>query len=443
MNIYIETLGCDKNTVDSENAAAVLEKSGHHLIQDPVDADTIIVNTCAFIAAAKAESVDTILEMAELKKERDRLIIVSGCLAQRYADELYEEIPEADIIMGVNDYARIGEIIDEYMEKKGIRIKEPVSEIPSVYNEIADRKTVEGAVSNWLKISEGCSNACSYCVIPSIRGPYRSRTEEAIIKEAEALAAAGTKELNIIAQDVTAYGRDLYGELRLPGLLKKLCAIEGIHWIRLLYCYEDTITDELIRTIAEEEKICNYIDIPLQHINDRVLEDMNRNSTTASIRDTIERLRKAIPDMHIRTTFIVGFPGETEEEFEELQDFVDEIGFDRMGAFTYSQEENTPAAEMDGQIDEDVKTSRCDSLMEMQRRISLQKNEEKIGSVMEVLVEEIDEEGNYLGRTRFDAPEIDDGVIFTSERELRIGSFVDVEIIDAFDYDLVGKVVEN
>lgn len=439
MKVYIETLGCSKNTVDSENAAALLEGNSHTIVDSPEAADAIIVNTCAFIKDAKIESIDTILEMAEIKKDRELLLIVSGCLSQRYIEDLYNEIPEVDIFIGVNEYGKINEILDGY--ESDLRIKK-VSEAPAIFDEIPVRRTEKGAASEYLRIAEGCSNACSYCIIPAIRGAYRSRRKEDIIAEAVMLAERGIRELNIIAQDVTAYGFDLYGGYVLHELLHDLCKIEGIHWIRLLYCYEDSITDDLLKTIAEEKKICKYLDIPLQHVNDRVLHDMNRNSTSQSIHDTIDRVRRIVPRVHIRTTFITGFPGESDEEFSELADFVEETEFNRMGVFSYSLEENTVAAEMNNQLDDNIKESRREALMQMQREISLKLNEAKIGQILEVFVDEALEDGTYNGRTEFDAPEIDDGVIFTSEHELEPGIFVNVEITDAFDYDLIGKVVE-
>ena len=439
MKVYIETLGCSKNTVDSENAAALLEGNSHIIVDNPESAEAVIVNTCAFIKDAKIESVDTILEMAEIKKDKELLLIVSGCLSQRYIEELYNEIPEVDIFIGVNEYNKINEILKSH--ESGLRIK-TISEAPETFDEIPVRRTERGVASEYLKISEGCSNACSYCSIPSIRGAYRSRRRENIIAEAEMLAARGIREINIIAQDVTAYGFDLYGGYVLHELLRDLCKIDGIHWIRLLYCYEDSITDELIKTIAEEKKICNYLDIPLQHVNDRVLYDMNRNSTSKSINGTINRIRSMIPDVHIRTTFITGFPGESDAEFSELADFVEKTEFNRMGVFSYSLEENTVAADMKNQVDDEIKEIRRDSLMQIQREISLKLNESKIGRIFEVFVEEALEDETYNGRTEFDAPEIDNGVIFTSEHVLEPGTFVNVEITDAFDYDLVGKAVE-
>ena len=438
MKIYIETLGCPKNTVDSENMAALLEKGGHSLVDSPEDSDAMIVNTCAFINDAKAESVDTILEMAQYKEEKDRLLIVTGCLSQRFSAELYDEIPEADIFLGVNDYEKINEILAEHTVGKRERF---ATSAPQTYCEISERKTEPGAVSAYLRLAEGCDNVCSHCVIPYIRGAYRSRRMEDIVSEASMLADRGTQELILIAQDVTAYGKDLYGELALPKLLNMLCDIQGIRWIRLLYCYEDSITQELIETIKNQEKICKYIDIPLQHFSDRILSAMNRHSTSRSIEDTIAKLRSAIPDIHIRTTFITGFPGETEKDYGELETFVERTEFERMGVFAYSREENTPAAELPDQVEEELREQRRDQLMSLQREISLNKNLSKVGKTLLVLVEERCEDGTYLGRTEYDAPEIDNGVIFTSDEELEPGTFVRVEITDAFDYDLTGRAV--
>ncbi len=438
MKIFIDTLGCSKNTVDSENAAALFEARGHSLTADPADADAIIVNTCGFINDAKEESIDTILEMAEYKKN-GAILVASGCLTQRYADELFQEIPEIDILVGVNEYGRLPEILEKFAsEKERISV---TGTAQANYCELPARKLEPGAYYSYLKIAEGCNNVCSYCVIPSIRGHYRSRQMEDILDEAEFLASAGCTELILIAQDLTSYGIDLYGDRVLPELLHRLCRIGGIRWIRLLYCYEDEITDELIDTIRDEEKICKYIDIPLQHINDDILRAMNRKSTSSSIRRTIQRLRREIPGIHIRTTFISGFPGESEAAFEELENFIEETRFDRMGVFAYSQEENTPAAGLPDQIGEEVRQQRRDSLMELQQSISLENNLAKVGQTFDVVVEEKEEENTYIGRTQYDAPEIDNGIIFTSERELQTGEYVRVEITDAFDYDLVGVCI--
>lgn len=437
MKIYIETLGCPKNFNDSEMAAGLLEHAGHEMASSPEEADLIMVNTCGFINDAKTESIERIFQMAEYKRE-DTILAVSGCLSQRYENELYEEMPEVDLFLGVNDYERLPEILEGF--RKGSREKH-LSDYSREFLETPFRKVSENPYTATIKISEGCNNVCAYCVIPHIRGRYRSRKEEDILREAERLAAGGCKELILIAQDVTAYGMDLYGGFVLPRLLKKLCLISGLRWIRLMYCYEDRITDELIQVMAEEENICNYLDIPLQHCSDHILSSMNRRSTNQSIRETIGRLRKAMPDIHIRTTFITGFPGETEEDFEELLDFTEEMKFERLGVFAYSREEGTPAAEMEGQIDEEIKAIRQDAIMRIQLDLSLEHNKEKVGRKLEVLVEERDPDGSYIGRTRYDAPEIDGSVIFTSSRQLSPGDLVTVEITDAFDYDLSGKEV--
>lgn len=437
MKIYIDTLGCPKNFNDSEMAAGLLEHAGHTILDEPEGADVILVNTCGFINDAKTESIQRIFEMAELKDE-GAVLAVSGCLSQRYEDELYDEMPEVDLFLGVNDYEKLPDILENF--QKGNREKY-LSDYSREFLETPFRKLGGNPYTATIKIAEGCDNVCAYCVIPQIRGKYRSRKQEAIIKEAEILAEKGCKELILIAQDVTAYGMDLYGDFVLPELLRKLCRIKGLRWIRLMYCYEDRITDELIHVMAEEEKICEYIDIPLQHISDKVLKTMNRRSTSAGIQRTIEKLRAAMPNIHIRTTFITGFPGEREVDFEELLDFVAETRFDRLGVFTYSQEEGTAAADMDGQIDDETKKFRQDVIMRTQLDISLGNNQKKIGSRLEVLVDERDEDGSYIGRTQYDAPEIDNSVIFTSKRELAPGDFVTVEITDGFDYDLTGREV--
>lgn len=433
----METLGCLKNFNDSETAAGILEHAGYRIIRSPEEADVVIVNTCGFINDAKTESIERIFQMADCKKE-GAVLAVTGCLSQRYADELYEEMPEVDLFLGVNDYERLPSILENFT--KGTR-KKYHSDYSRIYAESSFRKLADNPYTATLKIAEGCNNVCAYCVIPKIRGKYRSRTQEAILSEARMLAENGCRELILIAQDVTAYGMDLYGGYVLSKLLRKLCRIEGIAWIRLMYCYEDRITDELVQVMKEEEKICPYIDIPLQHISDSVLKAMNRRSTSAGIRRTIEKLRKEIPDIHIRTTFITGFPGETEDDFEELLSFAEDTGFERLGVFTYSQEEGTPAAEMDDQVDEEVKAQRRDAIMRAQLEISLKSNQAKIGKTLRVLVEEKDEDGSYIGRTVWDAPEIDNAVLFTSDRNLTPGEFTDVEITDAFDYDLAGREV--
>ena len=445
--LYIETLGCPKNFNDSEGIGGIWEAAGGEIVASPEEAEVVIVNTCGFINDAKRESIDAIFDMTRLPNKPK--LVVSGCLSQRYGEELAEEIPEIDYLLGVNDYEKLPEII-------GGRQRVYRSDAPECFNEFSSRRLEDVHYSATLRIAEGCNNRCAYCVIPDIRGSYRSRPMENILEEAELLAKAGVRELILIAQDLTEYGRDLYGRLSLPELLRKLCRIggddlsRGFRWIRLMYCYEDKITDELIDVMASEERICKYIDIPLQHSADHVLHTMRRRSTSESIRATISKLREAIPDIHIRTTFITGFPGETEEDFEELADFAWETRFERLGVFAYSQEEGTPAGEMENQIDEDVKQARADSIMRMQVDISRELNEDKIGRVMDVLVEGIDAEDaefvTYIGRSEYDAPEIDGTVIFrapAAERRFEPGEFVPVLIEDAFDYDLVGTAVRE
>lgn len=439
MKVFIETLGCPKNFNDSEVASGILVDNNYIMTTNPEEADIIIVNTCGFINDAKKESIDRIFEMAELKSKGKKLI-VSGCLSQRYGSELYEEMPEVDGFIGVNEYERLPEILNSIIDKSDREIH--VGQCNDKVLETYPRNLRENPYSSTIKIAEGCNNICAYCIIPKIRGKFRSKREEDIIKEAKELADAGCKELILIAQDVTFYGMDLYGELRLPKLLKKLCQIDNIKWIRLMYCYEDRITDELIDVMAEEDKICNYIDIPIQHASDNVLKAMNRRSTSTSIDNTIKRLKLKIPDIHIRTTLIVGFPGETDEDYEELIDFVKREKFARLGVFSYSQEENTIAGEMENQIEDAIKAERLDGIMRRQLDISLKINQKKIGQVFDVIVDYEDDDGSYVGRTRYDAPEIDNSVIFTSNKKLNPGDIIIVKIEDAFDYDLIGREVE-
>ncbi len=437
MKVYIETLGCPKNFNDTEVAKGSLcRENDFTLAASPEDADIIMVNTCGFINDAKKESIDKIFEMSAYKHAGKKLV-VSGCLSERYSQELFDEMPEVDCFIGVNEYEQLPEIFRNLDMRKNLVGGCIGDTLPRM-----QRKLDDNPFTSTLKIAEGCDNFCAYCVIPSIRGGFRSKRMEDVLAEAEELAAAGCKELILIAQDVTNYGIDLYGAYKLPELLRQLCRIEGIVWIRLMYCYEDRITDELIAVMATEPKICHYIDIPIQHAADTVLTAMNRRSTGASIRTTIRKLREAIPDMHIRTTLIVGFPGETEDDFEALLDFVETMRFERLGVFAYSREEGTPAGEMENQIDEAVKEARLDAIMRRQLEISLAVNEAKIGKTFTVLVEERDADGSYIGRTAYDAPEIDDSVLFTSKRALKAGDFVQVQINDAFDYDLIGVEVE-
>ena len=439
MKVFFETLGCPKNFNDTQAAKGVLMEAGFEIAQTAEDSDVIVVNTCGFINDAKKESIEKIFDMMPYREE-GRKLVVSGCLSERYSEDLYEEMPEVDCFIGVNEYERLPEILTRLDSEDGKRI----NSVSGCYEKILStpkRVLDENPYTATLKIAEGCDNCCAYCIIPKIRGGFRSKPMEAVIAEAEELAKAGCKELILIAQDVTNYGRDLYGKPRLAELVREVCKVDGIQWVRLMYCYEDRITDELIEVMATEPKVCHYIDIPIQHASDGVLKAMRRRSTEESIKNTIGRLKAAIPDIHIRTTLIVGFPGETEEDFETLLDFVEEMRFARLGVFAYSQEENTEAGEMENQIDEEIKQERLDAIMRRQLDISLEYNKEKIGKELMVLVEEKDEDGSYIGRTQYDAPEIDNSVIFTSRRDLNAGDMVRVLVEDAFDYDLVGREV--
>ena len=457
--IFIETVGCPKNQEDSEKMAGLLSAKRHEIVFSPDDADVIIVNTCGFIEDAKRESIETFFDFIPYKEDGKRLII-TGCLAQRYPEELAEELPEADAILGVNDYEKLPDIINMINRKDGGVIAGRAKKTRVYANGApgilaAPRKALAPRHSSYLKIAEGCSNNCAYCSIPDIRGPYRSVPMERLLEEAAALAYEGCKELILIAQDVTWYGKDIYGNYALPGLLSRLCTsarLKDIEWIRLLYCYEERVTEELIEVMANEKKILNYIDIPLQHVNDKLLRNMRRLSDSAGIRKTILNLREAMPDIVIRTTFITGLPGETEQEFEELYDFVKETRFDRLGVFAYSPEEGTDAALMPDQAGKQVSEDRRDSLMQLQRQISLEKNSEFAGSDIDVIVDELEDEGSgndyvYTGRSRGDAPEIDGSVIFSAKPGAglnpydTIGNIVKVRITDAMDYDLVGEMV--
>lgn len=432
--VYIKTLGCEKNTVDSEYAAGILKNAGCLIVNDYEKADVLLINTCSFINDAKKQSIEDIFDLAN--KKGNRKLIVSGCLSQRYASELSKELPEVDHFIGVNDYDKIADIV---LGTDSNRVYANPCE--KTYRELGNRLLTTNPWSRSIKIAEGCNNICSYCAIPFIRGRYRSRKPDDIINEAKILAQEGCKELVIIAQDVTFYGKDFKKQNMLPDLLKKLAKIDGIKWIRLMYCYEDEITDELIETIKEEKKIVKYIDIPIQHCSTKILKAMNRKSTKTSITKTINKLRDAIPDIVIRTTLITGFPGETKDDFEELYNFVKQTRFDRLGVFAYSKEENTKAAKLPKQVRSDIKERRRDKIMELQRQISLDNNQKYIGQTIEAIIEEIDEDGAYIGRCIFDAEGIDNGVIFTSKKKHKPGEFVNVLINDAFDYDLSGEEV--
>ncbi len=447
-NIYIDTLGCAKNEYDSQMLAAALVERGCSIVFDPEDADIMIVNTCGFIEDAKKESIARIFELAE-EKGRGMKLVVTGCLSERYHSELAEEMPEVDMFFGVNDYDRLPDILTGDREEDADKASAPEvaarssDMVGDVLDDLRYRKRDfdEGAYTGYLKIAEGCNNACSFCAIPSIRGHYRSKRIEDCVREAQDMADAGIRELILIAQDTSQYGRDLYGKLCLPELLKKLCAIDGIEWIRLMYVYDNGITDELVETIANEPKICKYIDMPIQHVSDNVLHRMRRQSTGASIRAAINMLRERIPEVHIRTTLLVGFPGETEENMDELLDFIDTMKIDRLGAFAFSDEEGTPSYELDGKLDEETKQARRNAVMEHQLRVSEELNEKKIGKVYEVIVDEMIDEDVYSGRTRYDSPEIDCNVAFRSTRDLYPGDIVNVRIDNAYEYDLEGEEV--
>lgn len=437
--IGLISLGCPKNQVDAERMLALIDEAGHTIVDYVDGCDVVIINTCGFIDDAKKEAIENILDTVELKNEGIvRKIIVTGCLAQRHKEEIAKEIPEVDAVIGIGANGKILDVIDEVMSNTDlVESFPPQSDLP------LDGQRILTTPEHWayLKIADGCSNRCTYCTIPSIRGDMRSRKIENIIDEAKQLAEVGVKELIVIAQDTTSYGLDLYGELKLPELLDELCEIDGIEWIRLLYCYPDRITDELIATIKNQEKIVNYIDLPLQHANDRILKAMNRRGTSEDIRKTIEKLRKEIPDVVIRTTFIVGFPGEDDEAFEDLATFVNEIEFDRLGCFSFSPQEGTPAYDMDDQLEDDVKLNRGDIIMQDQFAIMEEKNNAKIGKTYKTIVEEYDSyTDSYIGRTYMDAPEIDSVVKFTSTKNLEIGDFADVRIFDFDEYDLLGEV---
>ena len=433
------SLGCPKNQVDAEHMLALMDAEGWEIVDYVDGCDAVIVNTCGFIDNAKKEAIENILDMVELKKEGViSKIIVTGCLAQRYKDEIVKEIPEVDAVIGIGANGDIIKTVEEVMS--GV---DTIENYPPQCDLPLEGQRILTTPHYWayLKIGESCSNRCTYCTIPSIRGNMRSRSMENVIDEAKQLAESGVKELILIAQDTTSYGLDLYGELKLPELLNELCKIDSIEWIRLLYCYPDRITDELIETMKKQEKVVNYIDLPLQHADDKILKAMNRRGDQALIRNVISKLRTEIPDVVIRTTFIVGFPGEGEEEFETLAEFVNEIEFDRLGVFTFSPQEGTPAFDMEDQVDEDIKTRRGEVIMQDQYSIMEEKNNEKIGKTYRVVVEDYDGySDSYTGRTYMDAPEIDGLVKFTSHKDLDIGDFVDVEIFDVEDYDLIGEV---
>lgn len=437
MKVLLISLGCDKNLVDSEVMLGLLNKAGHQLTNDETEADVVVVNTCAFISDAKEESINTIIEMGELKKTgKLKKLIVAGCLSQRYKDEIMKELPEIDVIIGATNYDKIVEAI-------GTDEESIVDDINYTPRPIAERIVTTNASMAYFKIAEGCNKLCTYCIIPHIRGRYRSMPMDSLIASAEKLASDGIKELVLVAQETTLYGVDLYGEKKLPELLTKLSEIEGIEWIRLLYCYPEEITDELIEVMATNPKICHYVDIPIQHSENAILKRMGRRTSREDIVELVGRLRTAMPDIAIRTTLISGFPGETQELHDGLVDFVDECEFDRLGVFTYSPEEGTPAAEYDDQVDGELAVKWRDEIMELQQEISYEKNQQMIGSTQKVLVEGyLVDDDVYVGRTYRDAPGVDGIVFVSAPYELISGSFVDVKITEANEYDLTGVIVE-
>ncbi len=431
------SLGCPKNQVDGEMMLEKLNKADFTIVQSIEDADVVIINTCGFIEDAKREAIETILEVAEYKNAGlISAIVVTGCLAERYQDEILTEIPEVDSVIGIGADRDIVKVCQKAM--LGIQ----TSYFPKKDLLELDGDRMLSTPPHWayLKISDGCDNKCSYCAIPLIRGGYIERPMESIIDEAKQLAEKGVKELIIIAQDTTKYGLQLYGEYRLAKLLKELVKINSIEWIRLFYCYPDRVTDELIDVIASEEKICSYIDIPLQHCNKEILKSMNRNGSFESLKELLLKMKNKIPNLSLRTTFMVGFPDESDEQFEELCKFIKEVKFDKMGCFTYSPEEDTPAFGFENQIDDDIKKRRAEVIMDIQYSITEEANKARIGNIYKTIIDSF-EEGHYIGRSYLDSPEIDSGIIINSDRELVVGEFVDVKITDYDGYDLIGEVI--
>ena len=440
MNILFISLGCDKNLVDSEVMLGLLDKKGYKIVDEESEADVIVINTCCFINDAKEESVQTILEMAEYKKEgRLKALIVTGCLAQRYQQEILDEIPEVDAVLGTTSYDKITEAVEEALAGNGHVEVTDINELPLVDEK---RLVTTGGHFAYLKIAEGCDKHCTYCIIPKLRGNYRSVPMERLIKEAEDLAEQGVKELILVAQETTVYGQDIYGEKSLHKLLKELCKISGIRWIRILYCYPEEIDDNLIQVIKEEPKICHYLELPIQHASDEILKRMGRRTSKKQLVEIIGKLRSEIPDIALRTTLITGFPGESEANHEELMEFVDEMEFDRLGVFTYSPEEDTPAADMPEQIEESVKEDRQAELMELQQDIAFDKAEDMVGSEVLMMVEgKVADENVYVGRTYKDAPNVDGLIFVHTDAELITGDFAKVKVTGALEYDLIGELM--
>lgn len=445
IKLFCVSLGCDKNLVDTEKMLGVAGGLGVSFTDDETEADAILINTCCFIGDAKEESVNTILEMARYKEEgKCHALIVAGCLAQRYKQEIIDEIPEVDAILGTTSYEEIGNVLTrlfgEEKEKKEEHIScfHDLKELPETAKK---RVMTTGGHYAFLKIAEGCDKRCSYCIIPYLRGPYRSVPMEQLLAEARELAENGVRELILVAQETTLYGKDLYGEKTLPKLLHELAQIPGIYWIRIQYCYPEEITDELIQAIKTEEKVCHYLDIPIQHASDRILKRMGRRTHKAELKERIGALRREIPDIALRTTFICGFPGETEEDHEELMEFVDEMEFERVGVFTYSAEEDTPAYSYPDQIPEEVKEERRADVMEMQQEIAFEHCENMVGKVLDVMIEgKVADEPAYVGRTYMDAPNVDGLIFVNADEMLMSGDFVRVKVTGANEYDLIGEV---
>lgn len=440
MKILFISLGCDKNLVDSEEMLGLLNREHFEFTDDESEADVIVINTCCFVNDAKEESVNTILQMAEYRKSGScKALIVTGCLAQRYKTEISDEIPEVDAILGTSSYDKIVDAVKSTICGKKFEKFNPLDEL---IVEESERVVTTGGHYVYIKIAEGCNKCCTYCIIPKIRGRYRSVPEEDILKTAEKLVENGAKELILVAQETTLYGVDLYGRKTLPDLLKKICKIPGLVWVRILYCYPEEITDELIEVMKNESKVCHYIDMPIQHASDRILKAMGRRTNRAELTERISKIRKEIPDIVLRTTLISGFPGETEEDHEEMLDFVDEMEFERLGVFAYSPEEDTPAAEMPDQIDEDIKIKRRNEIMELQQEIAFENAEDMIGRELLVMIEgKVVDENAYVGRTYMDCPNVDGNIFITTDEELITGDFVKVKVTGAAEYDLIGEII--
>lgn len=444
MDIYFVSLGCDKNLVDSEMMIKELRRAGHRIIDEEAMAEVIVVNTCCFIGDAKEESIQTLLELAKYKETgRCKLLVAAGCLAQRYHEEMKKEIPEVDIIIGTMGYEALVQALEDGAKQKNVSALEYLREIDYLPEPVLDRDSMTGGYYAYLKIAEGCDKHCTYCIIPKVRGKYRSVPMEKLLLQAEHLVENGAKEIILVAQETTLYGTDLYGEKSLVKLLERLSEIEELRWIRILYCYPEEITPELVRAIGRLPKVCHYLDLPIQHGADSVLKRMGRRTSRKEIVQKVNGLRKEIPDIALRTTLITGFPGETEEEFLELVNLVKELQFDRLGVFAYSREENTPADEMEGQIPEEEKERRREKIMELQQEIAFEKNKERIGSVFDVMVEGyMAEDEVYAARTYMDAPEVDGYLFFESDWNLMSGDFVKVRVTGAEGYDLIGEIME-